>query len=60
MALTKKELVLLVAKETGITQVEVKRVMNGIQPTGTPPAGCPAQPDGFASTHPDASLGGRA
>ena len=27
MALTKKELVLLVAKETGITQVEVKRVI---------------------------------
>ena len=30
MALTKKELVLTVAKETGITQVGVKRVVQGL------------------------------
>ncbi|MDP3723364.1 MAG: HU family DNA-binding protein [Candidatus Omnitrophota bacterium] len=29
MALTKKDLVLMVAKETGVTQVEVKRVVQG-------------------------------
>ena len=29
MALTKKDLVLLVAKDTGITQVDVKRVIQG-------------------------------